>query len=91
MKKLNNQSHTDYIHVPLKILKMSKEIVMVVDVMFVKGLPFIMSVSRRLKVTTSEHAQKRTKKLLTLVNKTVNMYQYCEMKVSMILTDRDLY
>jgi hypothetical protein len=46
---------TDYVEVPSDIINLKKNITLEVDNMFVYGLPFMVSISRKIKFTTVEY------------------------------------
>jgi hypothetical protein len=47
---------TDYMKIPQAIIDLDKDVTLAADVMFVFGLGFLVSASRKLKFTTIEHA-----------------------------------
>jgi hypothetical protein len=49
----------DYVEIPKDILDLNKDVTMVVDVMFMNGLPFITTISRKIKFTTIEYVTNR--------------------------------
>ena len=46
---------TDYIEIPREILESHKELEVSTDIMFINKIPFLVSISRRLKLTTIEY------------------------------------
>jgi hypothetical protein len=46
---------TDYVKIPQEIIELNKDVTLASDVMFVCGLGFLVSASRKLKFTTIEH------------------------------------
>jgi hypothetical protein len=43
----------DYVEIPKEILDMNKAVTIAADVMFVNGLPFVVTISRKIKFTTT--------------------------------------
>jgi hypothetical protein len=54
---------TGYVQIPKEILELNKDVTLAVDVMFVDGIPFVVSLSRKIKFTTSEYVPRRSKPL----------------------------
>jgi hypothetical protein len=52
---------TEYVEVPKEIIDLNKDITITADVMFVDGLGFMITFSRKIKFTTKEYVEKRTK------------------------------
>jgi hypothetical protein len=46
---------TDYVEVPSDIINLKKNITLEDDIMFVYGLPFVVSISRKIKFTTVKY------------------------------------
>jgi hypothetical protein len=46
---------TDYVQIPQEILSLNRNVTLTIDIMFVKGLPFIVSISRKIKFNTVEY------------------------------------
>ncbi len=55
----------DYVAVPRTLVQANKVIMLVADVFFVDGTPFLLTVGRRLKFVTAEHVPVRTAKSLS--------------------------
>ena len=63
----------DYVEIPREILDLRKELEVSTDIMFIKKLPFLASISRRLKFTTIEYLSRKDKiALVTSINKIVS-------------------
>jgi hypothetical protein len=63
----------DYVEIPKEILVLNKDLTVAADIMFVNGLPFVTSISRKLKFTTIEYVTSRSetnlvKSLLKIVS-----------------------
>ena len=66
---------TDYIEIPREILESSKEMEVSTDIMLIKKLPFLASISRRPKFTTIEYLSSKNEiVLVTSINKIVSYY-----------------
>jgi hypothetical protein len=60
------------------------------DAMFVDGLPFLVSKSLKIKFTTTEYVQRRTKPVLVKsLNKILSLYSNRGFKVTTALMDRE--
>jgi hypothetical protein len=55
---------TDYVKVPKAILDLNRDVTLTANVMFVDGIPFLVTNSRKIKFTTSEYVPRRTKPIL---------------------------
>ncbi len=53
---------TNYVQIPRALLKRHQRVTLAVDVMFVNGVPFLVSVARGLNLVTAEHMPTRTAK-----------------------------
>jgi hypothetical protein len=81
---------TDYVEIPQTIIDLNKDVNLAAYVMFVCGLGFMVSTSRKLKFTTIEHVPRRTKPMLVkLLNKVFNIYNSRGFKVVTALMDRE--
>jgi hypothetical protein len=81
---------TDYVKIPQAIIDLNKDVTLAADVMFVCGLGFMVSTSRKLKFTTIEHVPRRTKPILVKsLNKVLNIYNSRGFKVVTSLMDRE--
>jgi hypothetical protein len=67
---------TDYVQIPNEIMSLNRNVTLAIDIMFVNGLPFLVSISRKINFTTVEyiigrkqhHLVNSIKKLLTYTN-----------------------
>jgi hypothetical protein len=81
---------TDYVEISQTIIDLNKDVTLAGDVMFVCGLGFMVSTSRKLKFTTIEHVPRRTKPILVKsLNKVFNIYNSRGFKVVTALMDRE--
>jgi hypothetical protein len=81
---------TDYVEIPQTIIDLNKDVTLAADVMFVCGLGFMVSTSRKLKFTIIEHVPRRTKPILfKSLNKVFNIYNSRGFKVVTALMDRE--
>jgi hypothetical protein len=73
---------TDYVETPKAILDLNKDVTLTADVMFVDGIPFLVTTSRKIKFTTSEYVPRRTKPILIKsLKKVLNIYHQRGFKV----------
>ncbi len=56
----------DYLEIPRDIIDMHKYVTLVADVMFVNGLPFLVSSSRKISLVTIEYLPSQTAKRLSI-------------------------
>ncbi len=56
----------DYVEIPRDFVDMHKYVTLVADVMFVNGLPFLVTLSRGISLVTVEYLPSRTAKRLAL-------------------------
>jgi hypothetical protein len=81
---------TDYVQIPNEILELNKDVTLAVDVMFVDDIHFVVSLSRKIKFTTSEYVPRRSKPLLVKsLNKIINIYNHRCFNVVTALMDRE--
>jgi hypothetical protein len=66
---------TDYVKIPQEIIDLNDNVTLAANVVFVCGLGFMVSASRKLKFTTIEHFPRRTKPILVKsLKKVFNIY-----------------
>ena len=71
----SDRVETDYVDIPCALLSAHVNVTLVADVMFVNGVPFLVSASRNINLITIEHAPKCTaSKLGYLLQHIVNVY-----------------
>jgi hypothetical protein len=67
---------TAYVKIPPDILSMNNNVTLAADIMFVNGLPFMISVPRKIKMTTAEHMPNRkVPSLIKSLKKFINLYK----------------
>jgi hypothetical protein len=80
----------DYVKIPKEIIDINKEVTLAADVMFVDGLPFLVSTSRKIKFTTTEYVPRRTNPILVKsLKKILSLYSNHGFKVTTALMDRE--
>jgi hypothetical protein len=81
---------TEYVEIPKEIISLNKNITLAVDIMFVCGLPFMVSISRKIKFTTAEYLPGRKQPMLIKsLKKILRLYQNRGFKVETDLMDRE--
>ena len=70
-RKKQEHVRVDYIEIPQDIIDMHKYVTLVADVMFVNGLPFLVTSSRGIILVTIEYLPSRTAKRLAITLKRV--------------------
>jgi hypothetical protein len=65
-RKKTEHVRADYVEIPRDLVNMHKYVTLVADVMFVNGLPFLVTLSRGISLVTIEHLPSRTAKHLAL-------------------------
>jgi hypothetical protein len=79
----------DYVEIPKAILDLNKDVTMAADVMFVNGLPFVTTISRKRKFTTIEYVTSRSEpNLIKSLLKIISLYKARGFNPSMALMDR---
>jgi hypothetical protein len=67
---------TDYVQIPNEIMSLNRNVTLAIDIMFVNGLPFLVSISRKIKFTTVEYLIGRKQHhLVNSIKKIVNLYK----------------
>jgi hypothetical protein len=78
----------DYVDIPCAILDVHSRVTLVADVMFVNGVPFLVSASRNINLITIEHVPHRTAaKLGHLLQRIIKVYAQAGFTVQTILMD----
>ena len=68
--------HPEYVSVPALLINTNKYITLVADVMFVSGLPFFISLSRKLRFVTVQYVPHRTApELHNALKQVLNVYK----------------
>jgi hypothetical protein len=67
---------TDYVQIPNEIMSLNRNITLAIDLMFVNGLPFMVSISRKIKFTTVKYLLGRKQDhLVKSIRKIINLYK----------------
>jgi hypothetical protein len=81
---------TEYVDIPRVILDVHGRVTLVADVMFVNGVPFLVSSSRHINLITIEHVPQRTApKLGYLLQRILRVYARAGFTVQTILMDNE--
>ncbi|KAL7503385.1 hypothetical protein ACHAXN_001183 [Cyclotella atomus] len=77
--------HVEYVQIPRSIMERFQHVAIAVDVMFVKGVPFLVSVARGINLITSEFTPLRTaKKLAANIKNILRLYARAGIMVSIL-------
>ena len=80
----------DYVQIPREILESRKELEVSTDIMLINKLPFLVSISRRLKFATIEYLSiKNEISLVTSINKIVSYYKSHGLHVGKMFVDSE--
>jgi hypothetical protein len=81
---------TDYVQIPNEIMSLNRNVTLAIDIMFVNGLPFLVSISRKIKSTTVEYLIGRKQHhLVNSIKKIVNLYKQRGFTIETALMDRE--
>jgi hypothetical protein len=82
--------NTEIVDIPKQILEIQSKVTLAADVMFVSGVPFLVSTSRNINLTTIEHVPHRTaSKLGSLLQRIIGVYARAGFTVQTILMDNE--
>ena len=82
--------NTEIVAIPREILEIQKCVTLVADVMFVNKVPFLISSSRNINLTTIEHVPHPTaSKLALLLHRIIRVYARAGFRVQTILMDNE--
>jgi hypothetical protein len=82
--------NTELVDIPQALVDNQKNVTLVADVMFVNGVPFLVSSSRNIMLTTIEHAPDcKAPKLGYLIHRIMNTYACAGVNVHTILMDNE--
>ena len=82
--------NTELVDIPQALVDNKKNITLVADVMFINGVPFLVSSSRNMMLTTIEHApDRKAPKLGYLIHRIMNTYACAGFNVHTILMDNE--
>jgi hypothetical protein len=80
----------NYVEIPMEILDMNKAVTIAADVMFVNGLPFVVTISRKIKFTTTEYVPSRSRSnIVKSIIKIVYLYKTRGFNPNTALMDRE--
>ena len=66
----------DYVSIPAEIVEINKQLVLVADVMFVNGLPFFLTMSRKIRFLTVQYVPHRTAaELANVIKQVIKLYR----------------
>lgn len=69
------RAEMEYVAIPRDLLNLHKNVVVSADVMFVNGMPFLVTVTRAIKLITIKYLERRTAKQLSLcLNRIIQLY-----------------
>jgi hypothetical protein len=81
---------TNYVQIPCVLLERHQRVTLAVDVMFVNGLPFLVSMARGLNLVTAEHMPTRTAKQLAAgIVRVMDLYSRGGFQVGSVLMDNE--
>jgi hypothetical protein len=81
---------TNYIQILCALLERHQWVTLAVNVMFVNGVPFLVSVARGLNLVTAEHMPTRTAKQLAAgIVRVMDLYSHGGFQVGMVLMDNE--
>ncbi len=81
---------TNYVQIPRALLERHQRVTLAVDVMFVNGIPFLVSVARGLNLVTAEHVPTRTAKQLAVgIVRVMDLYSRGGFQVGAVLMDNE--
>jgi hypothetical protein len=81
---------TNYVQIPRALLKRHQRVTLTVNVMFVNGVPFLVSVARGLNLVTAEHMPTRTAKQLAAgIVRVMDLYLRGGFQVGTVLMDNE--
>jgi hypothetical protein len=79
---------TDYVQIPWIILERHQLVLLAVDVMFVNGVPFLVSVARGLNLVTADFMPSHTaKQLASGITRMMDLYAHGGFQVGTVLMD----
>jgi hypothetical protein len=81
---------TEYVEIPKEILDLNKDVTLTADVMFVDGLGFLNTASRKIKFATSKYVPKSNKAVLVnSLKKCVDIYTQWGFTIRMVSMNRE--
>jgi hypothetical protein len=80
---------TDYIKIPQEIIDLNRNVTITIDVMFVNGLPFLISISHKVKFTTVEYiSNKMQPNIVKSIKHIISLYNKHGFNILNALRDR---
>jgi hypothetical protein len=80
----------DYVEIPKEILDLNKAVTIAADVMFMNGLPFVVTISQKIKFATTEYVPSRShSNLVKSIIKIVPLYKTRGFNPNTALMDRE--
>ncbi len=81
---------TNYVQIPRALLERHQRVTLAVDIMFVNGVPFLVSMARGLNLVTAEHMQTRTAKQLAVgIVRVMDLYSRGGFQVGTVFMDNE--
>jgi hypothetical protein len=81
---------TDYVQIPKEIMSLNHNVTLAIDIMFVNGLPFMVSIYRKIKITTVKYLIGRKQNhLVKSIRKMINLYKQRGFTIETALMDRE--
>ena len=91
VRKKPDRVETEYLSIPDDYRRLHHIVTLTTDILFVNGVPFLVTLSRKIRFLTAEHIPSRTAKQLgSSLMKIVNFYQRCGYVVNVIMMDQEL-
>jgi hypothetical protein len=79
---------TNYVQIPRALLEQRQRVTLAVDIMFMNGVPFLVSMARGLNLVTAEHMPSRTAKQLVVgIVRIMDLYSRGGFQVGTVLMD----
>jgi hypothetical protein len=80
----------DYVEIPKEIIDMNKAVTIAADMMLVNGLPFVVTISRKIKLTTTDYVPSRSQSnLVQSIINIVSLYKTRGFNPNTVLMDRE--
>ena len=90
VRKKPDRVKTESLSVPDDYHRLHHFVTLTADVIFVNGVPFLVTLSRKIRLLTAEHIPSCTVKQLGIsLMKIVNFYQRCGYVVNVIMMDQE--
>jgi hypothetical protein len=90
VRKTQDAAMADYVAIPKEIIDLNKKITLAADILFVNGMPFVASLSRKIKFVTLEYVSSRSEpNLIKSLLKIVKLYKARVFEPCTALMDRE--